>query len=331
MKAITKTHRNLILLLMALVLLGVAAYLVTHDRRGKTDGAASILIESLPKDEIREIKITEEGRELVLVKKPDGWKMGNGFTASSAKVGKFLEDIRNAPSFGQRGEGEAQQKSVGVLLPLEGAGKHIRLYAESPEPVTDIIVGKQLDEGRFFARYSKDSGILLIGLPRISGANPAEWIDAELAELRALSASYITLGIGEKEKVVLRLVDTKNGAWRVDNMPAKHAMRPNAPVGILPSLLATIEIADMAEIRGLKADGQRWRSEFGTLQNISVFFTTARAGGKYWTHISMASNDPAQQNLVTRFNQTYGAYAFVLNPAFEEALLYRMPNLVMEK
>jgi hypothetical protein len=216
----------------AIVVIG-AALIVSH-LRGTSEPEGGLLLPPLSAQLGTVTSVTiRKGAALpavMLHKQADRWRVAQraDYPADIAKLRKLLQALASARIVEEKTSDPANYHALGVESPdaPDAIGTEIKIVA--PEATYSVIVGKPSAGGNF-VRFSQQARGLMVSPGISADAEPRDWIDARLLDIKAAQVKQIEV------------------------KPAKGAgfMRKDTDFGALVDLSALdVAAADSLEVKG---------------------------------------------------------------------------------
>jgi hypothetical protein len=189
------TARRLGWILAAAILVIGAALIVSH-LRGTSEPEGGLLLPQLSAQLGAVSSVTiRKGAALptvMLHKQADRWTVAQraDYPADVAKLRKLLQALAGARIVEEKASDPANYRALGVESPdsPDAIGTEIKVVA--PEATYSIVVGKPSAGGNFVRFSAQARGLLVI--PGISAdAEPRDWIDARLLDIKAAQLKQI--------------------------------------------------------------------------------------------------------------------------------------------
>lgn len=179
-----------------------------------------------------QVRVTDEGRTVLLVRQPDGsWRVPGYFdlTADFSKLSGFISDLTAAKI----------QRLVTVnpdrIGRLDFHGTKIELLAADGHPLWSVLLGKSADAGGRFVRFGDEAKAYLASLNATVESDPKAWADAAILTLKPDDVARLEVPFDAAGPVVLSR-KSKDAAWSADPAAAGPKVSADKVAAVLNSL-----------------------------------------------------------------------------------------------
>jgi Domain of unknown function (DUF4340) len=252
--------RRFIMILAAAIVGICAALSVAHWRGGTSEPEGGLLLPRLSAQLNTVTSVTiRKGAALpavMLHKQGDRWTVAQRaeYPADVAKLRKLLQALASARIVEEKSSDPANYRALGVDSPdaPDATGTEIRIVA--PDATHSVIVGKPAAGGNFVRLSQQARGLLVT--PGISiDAEPHDWIDARLLDIKAAQVQQIE--IKPAKGPVFKRKDTDFAA--LADLTALDVAAADG-VDFKAPMTATITLTDGAVITltGVTAPDKQW-------------------------------------------------------------------------
>jgi hypothetical protein len=253
------SRRFVRILIAAIIVIG-AALAVGRWRGGTSEPEGGLLLPQLGAQLGAVTSVTiRKGSALpavMLHKQADRWTIAQRaeYPADIAKLRKLLQDLASARVIEEKTSDPSNYRALGVDSPdaADAIGAEIKIV--TPQATHSLIVGKPSAGGNF-VRFSQQARGLLVA-PGISlDAEPRDWIDAHLLDLKASQVQQIE--VKPAKGTAVKRKDTDFGAF---GALSALDVAPADSIDLKGATIATITLTDggLITLSGVTVQDKHW-------------------------------------------------------------------------
>jgi len=224
---------------------------------------------------IERLRVTDQGKTAELVRQPDGtWKVPGyyDFPADFSKVSSLVSDLTTAKLQRLVTTNPARIARLGFegtkLDFLDAAGK--KLWS--------VTLGRNADTGGRFVRFGDEAKAYLADLNSSIDAEPKDWADSALTNLKADDIAKVEIGFEDGPSVTVSR--TKAGEpWTSAKTPAGQQVSSDKISSLLNSL-DSLRFTDTADPKDPQAAAARQHERTFRLTTFGGQTTTVAVGRK---------------------------------------------------
>jgi hypothetical protein len=226
--------KTLVLSVAVLAVLSVIAYWTSRPPPGPaTDPrVGQPLADPAAIAQAAQLRLTDSGKTVVLVRQPDGtWRVPGyfGLTADFSKLSSFVGDLSAAKV----------QRLVTVnpdrISRLDFNGARIELLAGDGHALWSVLLGKSADTGGRFVRFGDEAKAYLASLNSTLETDPKAWADAAFFTLKADDIARIEIPFDTGGPAIVSR-KSKDAPWTADPTPAGQKVSAEKASSILTAL-----------------------------------------------------------------------------------------------
>jgi hypothetical protein len=269
--------QTLALTIAALVVLSALAFFVQRPPKpaGLDARTGQPVFDTKVLEKTARMRLTDQGRTVVLAKSPDGkWAVSSYYDlpADVAKLGRFLDDLSNARI--QRLVTRTPER----LVRLEFKDTSIALLDAADQAIWKLTLGKDAEGGGRFVRFDDEQEGYLANLSAFLDSEAKNWVDSLLVSLKSddLSGLEITFAGGDS---VVATRAKKEDAWTAEKAPAGQRIKSDRITSLLSSF-ASLRFQDTSDLTDAKAEAARKNSRMVRFTTFDRKTITVQLGRK---------------------------------------------------
>lgn len=208
------------------------------------------LSQGAPLDQSAKLRITDQGKEVTLVRQPDGsWRVTNyyDFPADFKKLSGFVGSLTEANV--QRLVTSNPER----IARLEFKDTKIELLDNAGKELWSVTFGKSNDTGGRYVRFGTEQKAYLAGFTAWIDAEAKNWADSQILDLKADDVAAIETTFGNDSIKVSRA--KKEDPWTSDKTPAGQQVSASKISNLLNSTgnLRFVETTELNDANALAA------------------------------------------------------------------------------
>jgi hypothetical protein len=178
------------------------------------------------------IRISDQGKSVLLVKQADGsWRDAGYFdmTADFSKLSSFVSDLLSAKI------DRLVTTNPARIARLEFKDTKIELLDGADKVLWAVTLGKNADSGGRFVRFGNEDKAYLASLNAWIDGDAKNWADAQLLHLKADDVAKVEIPFDSGGAVTVQRAK-KDAPWTSDRTPAGQEVKKDRVASLLDSL-----------------------------------------------------------------------------------------------
>ena len=269
--------KTLVLVVAILGVLALAAYYLQHRSAPTVADPRSNqpVLDARVLDKTAQIRLTDQGKTVVLARQPDGsWMVPSYYDmpADFAKLSRFINDLSSAKI--QRFVTQNPER----LARLEFKDASITLLDSSGHALWSLTLGKDAEGGGRFVRFSDENKGYLANQGLFLDSAAKNWIDSLLIDLKPDDIAGVEITFGDGEPVAATRAK-KEDAWVAENAPAGQRIRSDRITSLLGSF-TSLRFQDTSDLADADVEAARKHSRTVKLTTFDHKTITVEVGRK---------------------------------------------------
>lgn len=224
--------KSILIVVALLAVLSAAVYFIQRPPAAMTADPrlGHSLVQGAPLDQATQLRVSDQGKEVTLVRQPDGkWRVPSyyDFPADFKKLSALINSLTEATI--QR----LVTSSPDRINRLEFKDTKIVLLDPTSKELWSVTLGKSNDLGGRFVRFGTEPKAYLAGFTAWIDAEARNWADTQILDLKPEDVSAIEIPFGDTTLKVSRT--KKEDPWTSDKTPAGQQVSANKISNVLNS------------------------------------------------------------------------------------------------
>lgn len=270
--------RTLLIVVATLAVLSAAVFLArrpsaapsTDARLGQPIVAGSTL------EQATQLRVSDQGKSVTLARQSDGtWRVTNyhDLPADFTKLTRLTDELATAKL------DRLVTSNPDRIARLEFKDTKIELLDAAQKPLASVTLGKTADSGGRFLRFADEPKAYLASLNAWLDAEPKNWADPTLVNLKPEEISKIELTFASSQAPSVTFTRAKKeDPWTTSQLPANHTVATEKLTSLL-SALTNLRFSDTLELTDpqvAEAKPHARTVKLTTFDNKTLTFTLTR-------------------------------------------------------
>jgi hypothetical protein len=267
--------KTLVIVVAILAVLSIATYYLQRPpaQTGIDPRVGKPVFDTKVLSKTSEIRLTEEGKTVVLDRLPDGkWIVPSyyGIDADFSKLSSFIDDLTSAKI--QRMVTDDPK----ILPRLEFKDTSITLLDSAKHTLWALTLGKDAEGGGRFIRFDDEKKGYLANLTAYIDSASKNWINTALLTLKPEDIAGVELTFDQGAPLVASRA-SKDAAWTAEQTPAGQRIKSDRVTSLLTSFTG-LRFEDTAALTAPKVLAARQHSRTVTLTTFAHQVITIEIG-----------------------------------------------------